>query len=81
MCLATPGRIVEISMEDPQFPRATVDFGTVRRPAQLLYVPEAQVGDYVIVQAGFAVRRVGEAEAKEAIEAARAYAAAGSPSA
>ena len=49
MCLTAPGRIVTITHEDPQFPVARVDFGTVTRTAQLLYVPEARVGDYVIV--------------------------------
>lgn len=67
MCLAIPGRIVRIVAEDPRFPVATVDYGSVTKSAQLIYVPEAQVGDYVIVQAGFAVRRVEETEAREAI--------------
>lgn len=80
MCLTAPGRIVTITHEDPQFPVARVDFGTVTRTAQLLYVPEARVGDYVIVQAGFAIRRVEEAEALEAIRASEAYRAAGTVS-
>ncbi|EQD63550.1 protein belonging to Hydrogenase expression/formation protein, HupF/HypC [mine drainage metagenome] len=71
MCLATPGRIVGISLEDPKFPVASVDFGPVTKSAQLVYLPEAQVGDYVIVQAGFAMRRVGAIEAEEAIRCAR----------
>ena len=75
MCLATPGRIVRISMDDPKFPVASVDFGSVTKTAQLVYVPEAQVGDYVIVQAGFAIRRVDEAEAQEAIRYAQELAA------
>lgn len=77
MCLATPGRILRISNEDPKFPVAWVDFGAVTKPAQLLYLPEAEVGDYVIVQAGFAMRRLDEAEAREAIRAAQELAAAG----
>ncbi|MGD0719043.1 MAG: HypC/HybG/HupF family hydrogenase formation chaperone [Thermoplasmata archaeon] len=67
MCLATPGRIVSISASDPQFPVAQVDFGPTTKPAQLIYVPEARVGDYVIVQAGFAIRRLSEAEAQETL--------------
>jgi hydrogenase expression/formation protein HypC len=70
MCLATPGRIVSISAEDPRFPVAVVDYGHTTKTAQLLYVPEAVVGDYVIVQAGFAIRRLGEAEAEESLRAA-----------
>lgn len=81
MCLATPGRIVSIASADPAFPVATVDFGAVTRSAQLIYVPEAKVGDYIIVQAGFAVRRVEETEALAAIRAASAMARVASPSA
>jgi hydrogenase expression/formation protein HypC len=62
-------------MDDPKFPVASVDFGSVTKTAQLVYVPEAQVGDYVIVQAGFAIRRVDEAEAQEAIRYAQELAA------
>ncbi len=75
MCLATPGRIVSIAADDPRFPVASVQFGPLTKAAQLVYVPEAQVGDYVIVQAGFAIRRVSEAEAQEAIRYARELAA------
>ncbi|HTP54547.1 MAG TPA: HypC/HybG/HupF family hydrogenase formation chaperone [Thermoplasmata archaeon] len=71
MCLATPGRIVEISRADPAFPVARVDFGPVVRTAQLVYVPDARVGEYVIVQAGFAIRRLTAAEAEESLRYAR----------
>lgn len=71
MCLAIPGRIVEISGADPRFLVARVDFGVGIRTAQLVYVPEARVGDYVIVQAGFAIRTLSAAEAEESLRAAR----------
>jgi hydrogenase expression/formation protein HypC len=67
MCLTTPGRIVRITDPDGPFAVAEVDFGPVVRTAQLVYVPEARVGDYVIVQAGFAIRRLSESEAREAL--------------
>lgn len=70
MCLAIPGRIVAITPE-PAAPVAEVDYEGVRRRAQLIYLPEARVGDYVLVQAGFAIRRLSEAEAREALEIAR----------
>ena len=70
MCLAIPGRIVAIEA-DPSSPVAEVDYDGIRRRAQLLYLPEARVGDYILVQAGFAVRRLGEAEAREALEMSR----------
>jgi len=64
MCLAIPGRITAIGEQFGQ-PVATVDFdGTVYEVA-LTLVPEAQVGDYVIVHVGFAISRVDEAEAQE----------------
>jgi hydrogenase expression/formation protein HypC len=75
MCLATPGRIVRISAADARFPVAEVDYGHVTKTAQLLYVPEAGVGDYVIVQAGFAIRRLSPAEAEESLRAATELAA------
>lgn len=77
MCLAIPGRVRAIVAVDPALPVATVDFWPFVRTVQLLYVPETKVGDYVIVQAGFAIRRVSEAEAEESIRAARELAASG----
>jgi hydrogenase expression/formation protein HypC len=44
-----------------------VDFGGITREICLAYVPEADVGDYVIVHAGFAISRVDEAEAQETL--------------
>lgn len=74
MCLATPGRIVAVHDGPGGFRSADVDFDGAVRPAQLLYVPEAAVGEYVIVQAGFAIRRVPAAEAEESLRYARALA-------
>ena len=67
MCLAIPGRIVALR-SDAVSPVAEVDYDGLRRTAQLLYLPEARVGDWVLVQAGFAVRRLTDAEAREALE-------------
>ncbi len=66
MCLAIPGKILETSECDGA-PTARVDFGGVTRPVRLDFVPEAQVGDYVIVHVGFALSRV------DAEEASRTY--------
>ena len=71
MCLTIPGRVIEISAPEPGVRRAQVDFGGLVRPANLLYAPEVRVGDYVIVQAGFVIRGLSEAEAREALEVAR----------
>ena len=74
MCLAIPGRIVAISREDPALPVAEVEYGGIHRTAQLLYVPDARIGEYVVVQAGFAIRRMDEAEARASLRAAEEYA-------
>ena len=62
MCLAVPGRILSAEGED--FARiARVSFGGTVREVSLAYVPEAGMGDYVIVHAGFAISVMDEAEA------------------
>ena len=67
MCLTIPGRIDRIDGDDPLTRTAVVEYdGAVRRTVQLLYLPEARVGDFVVVHAGFATGRVSEAEAREA---------------
>jgi hydrogenase expression/formation protein HypC len=71
MCLAIPGRIVSINASEPAQPVAQVDFEGQLKTVSLLYVPEATVGEYVIVQSGFATRLVEEAEAREALALAR----------
>lgn len=72
MCLAIPGRIEAIDGTDPLTRTATVEFEGERRSVRLLYLPEAAVGDYVLVQAGYATSRVPLAEAREALALARA---------
>jgi hydrogenase expression/formation protein HypC len=53
MCLAVPGQVVTI--EDDQMRTAIVSFAGVMKSVSLAMVPEAQVGDYVIVHVGFAI--------------------------
>ncbi len=62
MCLAIPGKVVE-SFEQRGMRMAKVQFGGIVREACLEYVPETQVGDYVLVHVGFAISRVDEEEA------------------
>jgi hydrogenase expression/formation protein HypC len=67
MCLGIPGRIIET--DDGGLMRmGKVDFGGVTREVCLAYVPEAQVGDYVIVHIGFAISQLDEDEARETFE-------------
>ena len=68
MCLAIPGKITSISGEDPLMRTGKVDFGGILKEVSLAYVPEAKVGDYVIVHVGFALSRVDEAEANQVFE-------------
>ena len=64
MCLAVPGRVVEIMDEgDIAFRRAKVDFGGIRKEINLAYTPEAEVGKYVLVHVGFAISKVDADEA------------------
>jgi hydrogenase expression/formation protein HypC len=62
MCLAVPGKIMSISGEDLAR-QARVDFAGVVKEINLAYVPEAQVGQYVLVHVGFAISIVDEEEA------------------
>lgn len=67
MCLTVPGRVLSITTDPSGARLAEVDFGSVVRPANLVFTPEVAVGDFVIVQAGFATRRLEAAEAEEAL--------------
>ena len=67
MCLAIPGKVVE-SFEQRGLRMAKVQFGGITREACLEYVPETQVGDYVLVHVGFAISRVDEGEARRTYE-------------
>ena len=67
MCLGVPGRIVE-AQESGLMRVGKVDFGGVVREVSLAYVPEAAVGDFVIVHAGFAISQVDEKEAQETLD-------------
>jgi len=68
MCLAIPGKITQISGEEPLSRMGKVDFGGVLKEASLAYVPDAKVGDYVIVHVGFAISCLDEDEANKVFE-------------
>lgn len=68
MCLAIPGKIIE-TFEENGLLMGHIDYnGTVNNTC-LAYVPEAQVGQYVIVHAGFAISLLDEEEAQKSLEA------------
>jgi len=65
MCLAVPGKLVSISGQDPLERTGKVSFGGILKDVNLVCLPEAQVGDYVIVHVGMAISRLDEDEANE----------------
>jgi hydrogenase expression/formation protein HypC len=68
MCLAVPGKIVAINESDPHTRIGKVNFGGIAKEVSLDFVPEAKVGDYVIVHVGFALSKVDEQEAQQVFE-------------
>lgn len=69
MCLAIPSQITKIEDE-----MATIDVDGVQREASLLLLADAQVGDYVIVHAGFAIQKLDEEAALETLKLLKAAA-------
>ena len=67
MCLAIPGKIIEIHQKD--FLRmAKIDFGGIVKEVCLDYTPEARVGDYALIHVGFAISLMDEEEAMETLK-------------
>ncbi|HMS83870.1 MAG TPA: HypC/HybG/HupF family hydrogenase formation chaperone [Nitrospira sp.] len=77
MCLAVPGQVQNI--EDDPLRTATVSFGGVTKSVSLALVPEARVGDYVIVHVGFAISKLDEEAARRTLETYAELAGSGSP--
>lgn len=68
MCLAIPGKILSTQLENG-VRTGRVQFGGIVRSACLAYVPEAEVGDYVMVHVGFAISRLDAAQAERTYQA------------
>jgi len=66
VCLAVPGQVMSIAERDGTL-MADVDFGGVRKDVCLQYVPDAAVGEYVVVHVGFAIQRLDEDSAKRTL--------------
>lgn len=66
MCLAVPGKIVEIR-EERGTRMATIDFDGIRKDICLAYLPDITVGDYAIVHVGFAISQIDETSALETL--------------
>jgi hydrogenase expression/formation protein HypC len=65
MCLAVPGKIISVEAADATFRNGRVDFAGIVKNVNLSYVPEAKIGDYVVVHVGFALSIVDEEEARQ----------------
>ena len=73
MCLGVPGRVVEWVDRNPTFAKAKIEFGGVARVCSMACVPDAEVGEYVIIHAGIAISKIDEAAAKLALEELRNF--------
>jgi len=68
MCLGVPGKVTAIEPNPLGMTMGKVDFAGVTKSVCLAYVPEIQVGDYVVVHVGFAISKVDEQEAAKVFE-------------
>ncbi len=66
MCLAVPGQVMSVAERDGTL-MADVDFGGIRKDVCLQYIPDAKVGEYVVVHVGFAIQRLDEESANETL--------------
>lgn len=69
MCLSIPGKLIEITAElDETFRIGKVDFDGIKKDVNLAMVPEANIGDYVLVHVGAAISIIDEEEAKKTFD-------------
>ena len=68
MCLGIPGEVLSIYTDDEGVRRGRARFGGIAREVCLDLVPEAEVGDYVVVHVGFAISRIDAEEAGRVFE-------------
>ncbi|HVT74769.1 MAG TPA: HypC/HybG/HupF family hydrogenase formation chaperone [Lacunisphaera sp.] len=68
MCLAVPGKVIEIIGDDPLLRSAKVSFAGVVKLVSLTCTPEAKPGDYVLVHVGVAISTVDPQEAEETFQ-------------
>ncbi len=68
MCLGIPGKIIEINKPDELSSVAKVDFGGVIKDINISFVPDAEVGEYIIAHVGVAIGKIDEKEAQRTME-------------
>ena len=71
MCLGVPGDVLSIERNALGVTMGQVGFGGIRKQVWLAYVPDVEVGEYVIVHVGFAISKIDEAEAQQVFQVLR----------
>ena len=66
MCIAAPARVVEINKEEN---KVVADFGGVKQEAKLNLLSDIEIGDHILIHAGYAIEKLSEEAAKESLEA------------
>ena len=67
MCLAIPGKIISIDISNPDLKMAKINFGGIVKEACIQWLDDLEIGDYVIVHAGFALNKIDVHEAEETL--------------
>jgi hydrogenase expression/formation protein HypC len=68
MCLGVPGQVISIEPNALGFATGKVNFAGITKEICLAYIPDAEVGDYVLVHVGFAITKINEEEARQVFE-------------
>ena len=68
MCLAVPGKVTSIDDSNPDLKMANVNFSGVSKEVCVQWLPDVQVGDYVLVHVGFALNKIDEKDAEETLK-------------
>ncbi len=68
MCLGVPGKVTQIQTNDVGMTMGKVSFGGIIKEVCLAYLPDVQIGEYVLVHVGFAISKIDEDEAAEVFE-------------
>jgi hydrogenase expression/formation protein HypC len=68
MCLGVPGRIVSLEPNPLGMTMGRVSFGGITKEVCMAYVPDAAVGEYVVVHVGFAIAKIDEEQARQVFE-------------
>jgi hydrogenase expression/formation protein HypC len=67
MCLAVPGQVVSIDESNPELKMAKVNFSGVSKEVCIQWLPDVNIGDYVLVHVGFALNKIDEKDAQDTL--------------